>query len=150
MNQRTGHQGYSDEQIKKLEPKFVKSDQPELNWKDKNAFADQFGKDWCGASKTNYFAMKANGFLKITKPGLYSFQTNSDDGSRLTLGDKVVVNNWGIHPNRIRGSTTIKLEAGFHPIKVDFFENNGGARLIVNYLGPDTKGIFKPIKEVYN
>ena len=63
--------------------------------------------------------------------------TNSDDGSALYIGDKRVVDNDGLH-GMVERSGTIALEAGWHAIRVEFFERGGGAGLIVLAGGPGT------------
>jgi len=72
-----------------------------------------------------------HGYIKIPSPGIYTLYTNSDDGSRLLIGDTVVVNNDGLHGMEER-SGVISLKAGLHACRVEFFENGGGAGLIVS------------------
>jgi len=38
-----------------------------------------------------------NGFIRVPRKGIYTFFLSSDDGSRLTVGDRVVVNHDGPH-----------------------------------------------------
>ena len=61
----------------------------------------------------------------------------SDDGSKVYLDGKLVTNNWGIHPPRNKDAG-IKLDAGYHDIFVEMYENNGRAALAASYMGPDT------------
>lgn len=76
------------------------------------------------------FGFKFTGFLKIQEKGVYTFILISDDGSRLLIGDKVVVDNDGCHaPQEAMGK--IELEPGMHPITVLFFEKGGGEELQV-------------------
>jgi HEAT repeat protein len=76
------------------------------------------------------FAFKFTGFLKIAEKGAYAFSTASDDGSRLLIGDKVVVNNDGCHGVE-EAMGRIDLDAGLHPITVLYFEKGGGEELHV-------------------
>jgi len=76
------------------------------------------------------FAFKFTGFLKAPAKGTYAFSTASDDGSRLLIGDKVVVNNDGCHGVE-EATGRIDLEPGMHPITVLFFEKGGGEELSV-------------------
>jgi len=74
------------------------------------------------------------GFVKVPADGNYTFYTESDDGSRLYIGDKLVVNNDGDHaPAERKGS--IQLTAGDHPIMVGWFNSGGGSVLEVSYEG---------------
>ncbi|HEY3324432.1 MAG TPA: HEAT repeat domain-containing protein [Planctomycetota bacterium] len=76
------------------------------------------------------YAFKFTGFLNVTQKAIYSFSTNSDDGSRLLIGDKVVVDSDGCHGEQeVIGK--LELEPGMHPITVLFFQRGGGAALTV-------------------
>ena len=76
------------------------------------------------------FGFKFTGFLRIREKGVYTFSLVSDDGSRLLIGDRVVVDNDGCHaPQEALGR--IELEPGMHPITVLFFEKGGGEELQV-------------------
>ena len=81
------------------------------------------------------FALKFTGMLQITQPGRYTFFTASDDGSRLYIGDKLVVNNDGKH-GMLEKRGRIRLARGSHPIVVTYFDNGGGDGLRVNWSGP--------------
>ncbi|MCG3121677.1 MAG: hypothetical protein GIKADHBN_00045 [Phycisphaerales bacterium] len=70
-----------------------------------------------------------DGFVHVPATDEYTFYTESDDGSRLRIGNTVVVNNNGLH-GMIEKSGKIKLKKGTHIIRVEFFENGGGAGLI--------------------
>ncbi|HEX8500465.1 MAG TPA: S8 family serine peptidase [Pyrinomonadaceae bacterium] len=57
----------------------------------------------------------------------YTFYTQSDDGVRLWVGGNLVINNWTDH-GWTTDAGTIALEAGVPtPIKMEFYENGGGA-----------------------
>ena len=65
------------------------------------------------------------GFLDVPEDGIYTFALHSDDGSVLTIGDRVVVDNDGAHsPREIIGQKA--LAKGLHPFKVTYFDYNGG------------------------
>ena len=76
------------------------------------------------------FSFRFEGFIRIKESGTYRFYTQSDDGSALFIGDKKIVNNDGPHGTR-EASGTIALQAGYHPIKVLFFEDLSGQFLEV-------------------
>ena len=76
------------------------------------------------------YGFKFTGFLKVAGKGAYAFSTASDDGSRLLIGDKVVVDSDGCHAvQEVIGR--LDLDAGLHPITVLFFQKGGGAELHV-------------------
>lgn len=74
------------------------------------------------------------GFVNVPADDFYEFFTNSDDGSRLFIGNQLVVNNDGLH-GMLERSGTIGLRAGRHAFRVEFFERGGGAGLIVSFQG---------------
>ena len=69
--------------------------------------------------------------------GFWTLATSSDDGSRLFLGETLVVDNDGLH-GMVTRSATVALEAGFHRVRLEFFENGGGAGLLFRWSGPST------------
>jgi alpha-L-fucosidase len=74
-------------------------------------------------------------FLSVPAGGVYSFFTESDDGSRLSLDDSLVVDNDGLHGmTEKRG--VIALESGLHAIHVAYFNKSGGAGLGISWRGP--------------
>jgi glucose/arabinose dehydrogenase len=87
------------------------------------------------------FASRHTGFLKIDEPGEYTLYLKSDDGSRLILDGGVVIDHNGVHGFRDR-SATVTLMPGYHPIRVEYFENTGRAGLALSWSGP---GIAKQL-----
>jgi len=72
------------------------------------------------------------GLILIQQKGIYSFYTESDDGSQLWISDKLVVNNDGLH-SMTEATGSIALDIGYHPIRVSYFEKNGANLLNVYY-----------------
>ncbi|HEX9973422.1 MAG TPA: PA14 domain-containing protein, partial [bacterium] len=84
------------------------------------------------------FALRFEGFVKIASDGIYTFYTNSDDGSKLFVSDQLIVTNDGLHGMR-EESGKIALKAGFHKIAVEFFQKKGGLGLEVYFKGDDNE-----------
>jgi len=82
------------------------------------------------------FAVRFTGYVRIPAAGLYTFSTTSDDGSRLAIADRLVVDNDGLHGTR-ESSGIARLEAGLHPITIDFFQGSGEQVLDVSIEGPN-------------
>ncbi|MGH7456884.1 MAG: PA14 domain-containing protein, partial [bacterium] len=88
--------------------------------------------DFSPRKEVERFGFEYTGFIQVLETGVYAFFTDSDDGSRLYIGDTLVVNNDGLHGmHEERG--VMALAAGLHPIRVTFFEKTGGDDLEVNY-----------------
>ena len=64
--------------------------------------------------------------LQVQHDGIYKFFLASDDGSRLYVGDSLVVDNDGIHGVTEKVGQ-LGLKAGLHPFRVEWF-NAGAAR----------------------
>jgi len=74
------------------------------------------------------FSIDYQGFLKIETEGVYRFYLSSDDGSNLIIGDKMVINNDGLH-GIVEASGEIALGKGLHAIRISFFEKTGSNML---------------------
>jgi glucose/arabinose dehydrogenase len=92
------------------------------------------GKFYGTKLSTNFYA-RWSGIIRIAKPGVYEFALISDDGSRLAIGGKTVVDNGGIHPMQ-RKAGTIELAAGDHPLLIEFVQGGGGAGCVAWWTPP--------------
>ncbi len=81
------------------------------------------------------FAYVFEGFIQIDSTGEYRFYTNSDDGSKLFIGEELIVDNDGDHGTQERGGK-VDLTPGWHPIRVEWFNGGGGFWLDCYYRGP--------------
>jgi alpha-L-fucosidase len=96
----------------------------------------------------NYFGFEYSGYIKVTEDGIYTFYTASDDGSKLYIGDKLIVDNDGLH-GVIEKSGVIALEEGYHPLRITFFEKTGGEDLKVYMKRPGTNKQLLPDSILY-
>ena len=74
--------------------------------------------------------------LIVPSDGDYTFYLDSDDGSRLSVEGKTVVDNDGIHKLGTEKSATIPLKAGRHPIRLDYFQRTEALGLNVAWSSP--------------
>jgi hypothetical protein len=75
------------------------------------------------------------GYVDVIDSGLFTVSIESDDGSKLYIGDTLLVDNDGLH-SMVEKSGTIGLMQGKHAMRIEFFENNGGAGLVARIDGP--------------
>lgn len=80
-------------------------------------------------------SMVFKGYFYAEKDGLYEFSTRSDDGSLLTIADKMVVDNGGNH-SAMEKNGMVALKKGWHPLTVFYHEATGGGELTVWYTAP--------------
>ncbi len=81
------------------------------------------------------FSIRWVGYIAAPKSGRYGFATRSDDGSMLWIDDKLVVDNGGSHGAMFKAGA-IHLDAGFHKIRLDYFQNGGGRALTLSWTPP--------------
>jgi hexosaminidase len=70
------------------------------------------------------------GYLKVPADGYYQLASESDDGSMLNIDGEEVVANDGEH-GRFLVSGSIPLAKGFHRVRIEFFQGEGGSGLQV-------------------
>jgi mono/diheme cytochrome c family protein len=82
------------------------------------------------------FGYVFTGFLKVPHTGEYTFTLDSDDGSRLTVAGRTVIEYDGIHGEGKPKTATVPLEAGRVPVRLDYFQGRHGKGLTVSWTGP--------------
>lgn len=82
--------------------------------------------------RSDGYALRFTGYFLAPEDGKYTFFVSSDDGSRLLIGEKVVVDN-----DAIQGTTEksgeIALQKGAHVLTVQYFNYGGPQDLAVSY-----------------
>ena len=82
------------------------------------------------------FGLVFTGFWTVTRAGKYNFSLSSDDGSRLLIDGKRVIDNDGVHGSKtVNGS--MDLKEGIHDVRIEYFEKGGGEELKCVVTGPD-------------
>jgi cytochrome c len=84
-----------------------------------NASGDDFG------PLKNNFALAIAGFLYMDKDDNVLLQLSSDDGSRLILDNRELINHDGPHGMEPK-EAEVALRAGYHPIRIEYFQGGGG------------------------
>lgn len=73
------------------------------------------------------------GYFKSDVKALYKFFLRSDDGSRLYINDKLVVDNDGKHDSKEEKIGEAVLDKGYYKFRVEYFESAGKDELIMEY-----------------
>jgi alpha-L-fucosidase len=92
--------------------------------------------DFSPRRENDHFGFEYKSYLQVPKDGVYVFSTDSDDGSRLYVGDNLVVDNDGLHGMTMRDGVAA-LAAGLHQLRVTYFDKTGGDGLKVYWKGPN-------------
>jgi hypothetical protein len=75
-------------------------------------------------NRFEWFAIDYTGTFWISRPGKYRFALVSDDGSKLYIDDKKIIDNDGTHSPRTEVGSA-KLKTGSHTIRVSYFQGPG-------------------------
>ena len=83
------------------------------------------------------FSVRWTGYLKFEKTGRYTIDVASDDGVRLYIDDKIVIDDWNDHA-LMTNSYTSTFEANkYYKIKLEYYENGGGAIVKLGWRKPN-------------
>lgn len=127
----------------------LKDMKPVLRRIEKEVNVPQTNGPFNNSGLTDHFCVRWTGRIAIPKAGRYQFITESDDGSRVFIDGKLVVDNGGCHiPEEKDGA--VELSAGNHEIRVDYFENNGGASCRLKWAADDLKPEIVPARALFH
>ena len=91
----------------------------------------------------NHFGVVWEGNLHVPKDGTYTFMLDSDDESALYLAGKKITQVKGLGPlnhAKRKKSAKVALKKGTTPIRVEFFEYQGGEGISLGWKGPGIRG----------
>jgi hypothetical protein len=88
--------------------------------------------------RTDDFGFLFEGYVKLGQEGVYTFYLNSDDGSKLWIDGVQIIDHDGVH-GMVEKSGEAALAAGFHKMKVEYFQGTGGSGLSLLLKGPGLK-----------
>ena len=85
---------------------------------------------WLGAPSglVDRFAAVLEGALLVQSAGRYTLTLTSDDGSALWIDGAKVLDNSGLHSMSAK-TVSMPLSEGLHDLRIEYFENSGGAGL---------------------
>lgn len=107
--------------------------------------------NWAGNSPApgipgDHFSVRWTGRFKAPASGDYVFNLTSDDGSRMYVNGKLVIDNWGPH-SPVERSYTISLTKGkFYNIRVEYFQGTGGAMVVMGMREPESRMIGQAVE----
>ena len=91
---------------------------------------------FAGSGRSTDVGAVFTGALKIPETGYYTLSIESDDGSRLFIDDDMLIDNDGLHGMQERG-IGLGLEAGYHRLRVEYFQRSSRRGLVARIEGPD-------------
>ncbi|MEE4543658.1 glycoside hydrolase family 3 C-terminal domain-containing protein [Streptomyces sp. V4-01] len=103
---------------------------------------DQVAYRWNGGSPAagvpgSNWSAKYTGTLTAPSTGTYTFSLNSDDGSRLILDGKTLIDNWHDQGGDTAAKGTVDLTAGQKvAVELDYYQGGGGSSLQLGWQAP--------------
>ena len=141
--------GLVGEYFKGRHSNIPKGAKPFLVRIDKQVKFPEVSGDFYGSKLSQNLTVRWTGQLLVEKSGDYKFASASDDGSRILINGKVVVNNWGDHSwTRKEGKTSLTF--GTHKIEIQLDQGGGGVGCIAYWTPPGGKEEPIPAKALYH
>ncbi|MEI6222180.1 MAG: PA14 domain-containing protein [bacterium] len=117
----------------------IPTDTVDYNWDNGSPDVSKLGKD--------NFSVRWTGTLTATVPGVYRFSSSSDDGSRLFIDKKLVLDRWSPQPLTTT-EKLISLQTGDHEVVYEYNEWGGQAIAKLTWEKMDSEG--KYVGEYFN
>ena len=91
----------------------------------------QFGRGEVFASGTNRLVgLQLSGFINFNQPGQYAIQALSNDGLRVWVGQKLIVDDPKWHSDRLSPGVSYQVDQpGWQPLFIRYFQRKGTAAL---------------------
>ena len=137
--QQTGLRGeYFNNMNLEGKPTFIKFDE-NINFDWKSNPPDS-------TMKREHFSIRWEGRLVVPESGEYQLGGRSDDGFRLYVDNKLLIEDWRDQAPRTM-QRSINLEANReYTIRLEYYENSGGAMVMLGWLKPgERENFFKSI-----
>ncbi len=97
--------------------------------------------------REDYFAYRFRGFVEVPQSGEVEFTTRSDDGARLWVDDKLLIDEWHDQAPADH-SGALWLERGRHALEVWCFEIQGGEEFSLDWKLPGGARVTLPAEAV--
>jgi len=90
-------------------------------------------------TKSNDFVgADIKGFIKMDKPGRYTFLVHSNDGVYLAIGDKLIYEFPTVHADAFSDELVLEIsEPGWYPIHIKYFEKKNTSTLELYWEAPN-------------
>jgi len=99
-------------------------------------------------NRNDDFGLGFSGYLKVAEAGDYCFAVKSDDGSRLWIGGKQIIDHDGLHGMTAKQGLVLSLKPGYYPLQLDYFEKGWGEGLEVYWYSASGAGWQRIPKDV--
>ena len=89
------------------------------------------------SGEDNGVCARFRGLIKFSKPGSYILAMQSNDGVRLLIGEKKIVEDPDVHVDQFSEYATVKVaKAGWYPLYLIYFERKGTSTVELYWQPP--------------
>ncbi len=98
----------------------------------------QFSRNWGTGSQpwtsADNWSLEMTGKPWFATSKTYTFQTNNDDGVRVYVDGGLIIDSWVDQSAAVTHTGTVYLAAGYHTVRVEYYEHTGNAQLTVKWF----------------
>ncbi len=110
--------------------------------------------NWGGGSPdatvgADTFSARWTGTIQSQFSETYTLYTQSDDGIRLWINGQLVIDNWTDHAPTENSGTFTMVAGVRYDVRLDFYENGGGAMAVLLWSSPSTAKQVVPQTQLY-
>lgn len=99
--------------------------------------------------RMTYYSVRWTGQVAPRYSETYTFYTRADDGARLAVDGKLLIDNWTTHPVT-EDSAQIVLKAGHrYTLKMEYFQANAGAEAMLLWSSPSQSKEVIPSEQLF-
>lgn len=98
----------------------------------------RFGKgEVFDSGRNRHIGVLMTGFMNFPQTGNYILKANSNDGIRVYVNEKVIVEDWGRHSDRFSTPGGINIQkVGWYPLMIEYFQRRGTATIELYWKKP--------------
>lgn len=90
-----------------------------------------------GTDRKQSIGLVISGFLKFDPAGRYEIKAKSNDGIRVKLADKIIIEDPDVHSDRFSSIAILDVpQSGFVPLRIQYFQRKGSACLQLYWKRP--------------
>lgn len=82
---------------------------------------------------SDHFSVRWTGVMKVDNPGIYSFKVKGDDGFRMWIDDKLIIDEWNDQASKSCIKTINLNEKRDYNIRLEYYEDAGQASINLAY-----------------
>ncbi len=89
------------------------------------------------SGENNGVCAHISGYLRFPAPGVYILTAKSNDGLRVTLSDRVIIEDPDVHSDRFSDEVRLRIEHdGWYELRIVYFERKATSTLELYWLPP--------------